>query len=118
MASSALASAQPDTQQWPTRGNRGQVPSAALIITDAASRSQMSMTVEIDYAKLSMLELHLCQLAIMNEIREHDSYSRRKLEKSMQQSESLIAQLEEAKQKKKEVESKQAALARVLDEAC
>ena len=71
----------------------------------------MSMTVEIDYAKLSMSELHLCQLPIMNEIQEHDSYSHRQLEKSMKQSESLTAQLEEAEQKKKEAESKQTTLA-------
>ena len=36
----------------------------------------------------------------------------------MKQSESLAAQLEEVEQKKREAESKQAALARVLDEAC
>ena len=36
----------------------------------------------------------------------------------MKQSESLVAYLEEAEQKKREAESKQAALARVLDEAC
>ena len=54
-ASSGPVSAQPDTRQWPARDNRGQVPSAALIITNAASRSQMSMTVGIDYTKLSMM---------------------------------------------------------------
>ena len=70
----------------------------------------MSMTVEIDYTKLSMPELHLCQLAIMNEIRECDSYSHMQLENSMKQSESLTVQLEEAEQKKSEAESKQAAL--------
>ena len=78
----------------------------------------MSMTVEIDYAKLSMPELHLCQLAIMNEIREWDSYSHMQLENATMQSESLVEQLEEAEQKKREAESKQATLARVLDEAC
>ena len=36
----------------------------------------------------------------------------------MKQSESLAMQLEEAEQKKREAESKQAALARVLDEVC
>ena len=36
-ASSAAISAQPDTRQWPTKNNRRQVPSAALIITNAAS---------------------------------------------------------------------------------
>ena len=41
------------------------------------------MTVEIDYAKLSMSELHLCHLAIMNKIQEHDSYSHKQLENSM-----------------------------------
>ena len=66
----------------------------------------MSMTVEIDYAKLSMSELHLCQLEIMNEIRERDNYSHRQLENSMKQSESLVAQLEEAEQKKREAERK------------
>ena len=64
-ASSTLISAQPDLRQWPTRDNKGQVLSATLILTDAASRSEMSMKVGIDYTKLSMTELHLCQLAIM-----------------------------------------------------
>ena len=38
-ASSTPVSVYQDTRQWPVRDNRGQVPSAALIITDAASRS-------------------------------------------------------------------------------
>ena len=40
------------------------------------------------------------------------------LENSTKQSESLVEQLEEAEQKKREAESKQATLARVLDEVC
>ena len=78
----------------------------------------MSMTVEINYAKLSMSELHLCQLDLMKEIHEWDSYSHMQLENTTKQSESLAVQLEEAKQKKREAENKWATLARVLDEAC
>ena len=78
----------------------------------------MSMIVEIDYTKLSMSELHLCQLKIMKDIQERDNYSQMQLENTMKQRESLAVQLEEAEQKKREVESKQATLARVLDEAC
>ena len=44
-ASSAPVPAQPDTRQWPVREHRGQVSSAALIITDTASRAEMSMIV-------------------------------------------------------------------------
>ena len=66
--SSAPVSAQPDLRQWPARDNKGQVSSAALILMDAASRSEMSMKVGIDYTKLSMTELHLCQSTIMKEI--------------------------------------------------
>ena len=55
----------------------------------------MSMAVGIDYTKLSMPELHLCQLAIMKEIQECDSYSQMQLENTMKQSEGLAAQLEE-----------------------
>ena len=40
------------------------------------------------------------------------------LENSTKQSEILTVQLEEAKQKKREVENKRATIARVLDEAC
>ena len=69
-ASSAPVGAQPDTRQWPARNNKGQVPSAVVIIPDAASRLQVSMIVEIDYTKFSMPELHFCQLALMKEIRE------------------------------------------------
>ena len=78
----------------------------------------MSMTVGIDYTKLSMLELHLCQLVIIREIQARDNYSHMQLENATKQSESFAAQLKEAKQKKREGESKQATLARVLDEAC
>ena len=67
-ASSAPVSTYPELRQWPTRDNKGQVSSAALILTDAASHSEMSMKVGIDYTKMSMTELHLCQLAIVKEI--------------------------------------------------
>ena len=78
--SSTPVSAYLDTRQWSFRDNRGQVPSATLIIMDATSRSQMSMIVGIDYTKLSMAELHLCQLAIMKEIQARDGYSHMQLE--------------------------------------
>ena len=52
--SSTPASAQQDMRQWPTRDNRGQVSSATLILPDADFGSQMSMTVGVDYTKLSM----------------------------------------------------------------
>ena len=65
-----------------------------------------------------MTELHLCQLAIMNEIQEWDNYSQMQLENTMKQSESFEAQLKEAKQRKSDAECKQVTLARVLDEAC
>ena len=67
-ASSAPVSAQPDTRQWPVRENRGQVSSAALIITDAVSHAEMSMIVGIDYTKMSMMESHLFQSSIVKEI--------------------------------------------------
>ena len=54
----------------------------------------------------------------MKEIRERDNYTHMQLENTMKQSESLVAQLEEAEQKKREAENKRATLARVLDEAC
>ena len=38
-ASSAPVGVQPDTRQWPTRNNRGKVPSETLIIIDTASQS-------------------------------------------------------------------------------
>ena len=71
----------------------------------------MSMTVGIDYTKLSMTELHLCQLAIMKEIQAQDHYSQMQLENTMKQNVSLAAQFEEADQRKREAESKQATLA-------
>ena len=66
--SSTTVSVQPNLRQWLARDNKGQVSSAALILTDAASRSEMIMQVGIDYTKLSMMELHLCQSTIMKEI--------------------------------------------------
>ena len=74
------------------------------------------MIVGIDYTKMSMTELHLCQLAIMKEIQAQDNYSHRQLENATKQSESLAAHLEEAEQKKREAENKQTTLAQALDE--
>ena len=76
------------------------------------------MTVEIDYTKVSMTELHLCQIVIMKEIQARDHYSQIQLENTMNQSERLAAQFDEAEQRKKDAEHKQATLVRVLDEAC
>ena len=60
------------------------------------SHSEMSMIVGIDYTKMSMMELHLYQLAIMKEIQAQDHYSQIQLENTMKRSESLKAQLKEA----------------------
>ena len=68
VTSSTPVSVQPDLRKWPAQENKGQVSTAALIITDAAYRTEMSMTVGIDYTKMSMLELHLFQSAIAKEI--------------------------------------------------
>ena len=105
-------------RQWPTRDNKGQVSSASLILPDADSRSQMSMTVGVDYTQLSMKELHLFQLAITKEIHARHRYSQSQLEDTMKQSQHLAARLEEVAQRKKEAEHKRATLVRALDEAC
>ena len=68
IASSTPVSVHPNLRKWPARENKGQVSTAALIITDAASRVEMRMTVGIDYTKMSMTELHLFQSAIAKEI--------------------------------------------------
>ena len=64
-ASTVPLSTPPDLRQWPARDNKGQVSSDALILTDVVSHPEMSMKVGINYTKMSMMELHLCQLAIM-----------------------------------------------------
>ena len=110
-ASSAPVPAQPDTRQWPVREHWGQVSSVALIITDAASRTKMSMIVGIDYTNMSMMELHLCQLAIAKEIQARDHHSQILLENTRKQNDSLVAQLEEAEQRKSDAERKQVKLA-------
>ena len=117
-ASVVPVSAPPDLKQWPARDNKGQVSSAALILMDAASRSEMSMKVGIDYTKMSMMELHLCQLAIMKEIQERDQYSQMQLENAISKQQDFATQLEAAEQRKRDAERKRITLVRVLDEAC
>ena len=53
-----------------------------------------------------MPELHFCQLALMKEIQEWDSYTHMQLENIAKQSESLEVQLKEAEQKKREAKNK------------
>ena len=118
VANSTSVSMQPDLRQWPARENKGQVSTAALIITDAASRAEMSMTVGIDYTKMSVMELHLCESAIAKEIQARDHYSQIQLDDTMKQNDSLAAQLEAAEQRKRDTERKRITLVRVLDEAC
>ena len=101
-ASSAPVSTQPDLRQWPARDNKGQVSSAALILTDAMSRSEMSMKVGIDYIKMSMMELHLCQLVIMKEIQARDHYFQMQLENAISQQQGFTTQLELVEQRKRD----------------
>ena len=68
------------------------------------------MIVGIDYTKMSMTELHLCQVTIMKEIQTRDNYSQIQLENTMKWSESLEAQLKEAEQRKRNAEHKQVTL--------
>ena len=117
-ASSAPISAQPDLRQWIARENKGQVSSAALIITDAASRAEMSMVVGIDYTKMSMMELHLCESTIAKEIQARDRYSQEQFQDTKKQNDSLAAQLEATEQRKRDAERKRITLVQVLDEAC
>ena len=90
-ASNTPISMQPDLRRWPTRDNKGQVSTATFILMDATSHLEMSMTVGIDYTKMSMTELHLCQLEIMKEIQARDHYSQIQLENTTKQSASLAA---------------------------
>ena len=62
----------------------------------------MSMTVGIDYTKMSMTELHLRQFAIMKELQARYHYSQMQLENTMKQSASLAVQFEEAEQRKRD----------------
>ena len=70
----------------------------------------MSMTVGIDYTKMSMLELHLFQLAIAKEIQARDHYSQIQLDDIRKQNDSLATQLEAAEQRKRDAERKRITL--------
>ena len=94
VASSTLVSAQPDIRQWPARENKGQISAAALITTDVASRAVMTMTVGIDYTKMSMVELYLCQSTIAKEIQARDKFSLLQLDDTRKQKEDITVQLE------------------------
>ena len=98
ITNSTSGSVHPKLRQWPARENKGQVSTAALLITDAASRVEMSMTVGIDYTKMSMIELHLYQSAIAKEIQARDHYSQIQLDDIRKKNDSLAAQLETAEQ--------------------
>ena len=137
--SSTPAEERPDTRQWPHRSNVGTIPGAALIIPDAASRSEVSPPVQLDYTKFSTPELHLCQAAITREMRDRDTYTYNQMENIKEQNASLAAQLADLQQKRKEaedrqkkaeqkqrdaenshkvVEDRQKALAHMVEEAC
>ena len=118
VASSTPVSAQPDIRQWPAREHKGQISVSALITTNVASHAVMTMTVGIDYTKMSMVELYLCQSAIAKEIQAHDKFSQFQLDNTRKQKEDLAAQLEAAEQRKRDTEHKRIVLVQVLDEAC
>ena len=78
----------------------------------------MSMTIGLDYTKMSMLELHLFQLAITKEIHARDQLSQLQLEDTIKQNKTFAARLEEIAQQKKEAAHATTTLMRALDEAC
>ena len=78
----------------------------------------MSMQVVIDYTKLSMTELHLCQSAIMKEIQTRDQYSQMQLQNIISQQRGFAAQIEAAELRKRDAERKRITLVRILDETC
>ena len=78
----------------------------------------MSMTVGIDYTKMTMSELHLCQLAITKEIHARDQLSQIQLEDILKKNKIIAAQLEEVAQKKIDAEHKITTVMEALDEAC
>ena len=69
-ASSAPVAKKPDTRQWPHHSNIGRIPGAALIIPNAASRSEVSVPLQLDYTKFSTPQLHLCVATITREMRD------------------------------------------------
>ena len=78
----------------------------------------MDITVGLDYTKMSMSELHLCQLAITKEIHARTQVSQIQLEDTIKQNKTFAARLEEIVQQKKEAEQTTTTLMRALDEAC
>ena len=96
--SSTTAPTPQDIRQWPPRDHQGQVSSVALIPPDTDSRPQTSMTVGLDYTKMSMSELHLCQLAITKDIHARDQLSQLQLEDTIKQNKTFAACLEEVAQ--------------------
>ena len=78
----------------------------------------MGMTVGLDYTKMSMSELHLCQLAITKEIHARNQLSQIQLEDTIKQNKTFAARLEEIAQQKKAAEHTTTMLMQALDEAC
>ena len=68
------------------------------------------MKVGIDYTKMSMTELHLCQLAIMKEIQARDQYSQIQLENAISKQQGFTTQIEAAEQRKRDEERKRITL--------
>ena len=99
-----MAPTQQDIRQWTPRDPQGQVSSATLIQPDTDSRPQTNITAELHYTKMSMSELHLCQLAITKEIHAQNQLSQIQLEDTIKQNKTFAARLEEIAQQKKEAE--------------
>ena len=112
-----MAPTQQYIRQWPLRDPQGQVSSAILMQPDIDSRPQTNITVELDYTKMPMSELHLRQLTITKEIHTRTQVSQVQLEDTIKQNKTFAARLEEIAQQKKEAEQTTTTLMRALDEA-
>ena len=95
VTSSTTAPAQQDIRQGPPKDHQGQVGSATLTQLDTDSRPQTDITARVDYTKLSMLELHLFQLAITKEIHARTHLSQAQLEDTIKQNKTFAARLDE-----------------------
>ena len=64
----------------------------------------MTMQVGIDYTKMSMVELYLCQSTIAKEIQAQDHFSQIQLDDTRKQKDDLAAQLEAVEKRKRDAE--------------
>ena len=109
-----------DSKDWTGHNSSTALPSDAVIMPENVPSEAIGNlgSIQFDLTKVYMPMLHLFQRVVSNELREREQRTFRQSLAVTELNTSLEGQIKVAMERQKEAESKQAVVAKAIEEAC